>query len=127
MSATRKYRLTCDLWIDGEFVPTGALVELSDERAAELAEHLVVRSPGATEPAGEVDEAEAVNEADEIVAAIGQLNPENPDHWTKAGKPDVAALEAILDRDISADDRDAAWQRAQDVAWEQAQQEQADA
>lgn len=118
MAGTRQYRLTCDLWLDGAYIEAGELVELSDEQADSLAEHLVVHSADAEAPVGEADE--AADKADALVAAIGQLDPENHDHWTKAGKPDVAALEAILGRDISADDRDAAWQRAQDAAWEQA-------
>ncbi len=44
-----------------------------------------------------------------ITDAIGALEPGNPDHWTKAGKLRVKALEERLDHDISAADRDLAW------------------
>lgn len=44
-----------------------------------------------------------------ITDAIGALEPGNPDHWTKAGKPRVKALEERLGHDISAADRDLAW------------------
>ena len=45
-----------------------------------------------------------------IMDAIRSLEPGNPTHWTKAGKPRVKALEERLGYDISAADRDAAWQ-----------------
>jgi hypothetical protein len=43
--------------------------------------------------------------------AIAQLPPGEAGHWTKAGKPEVAALERITGlTDISAAERDAAWE-----------------
>jgi len=49
-----------------------------------------------------------------IVGAIRDLleaDPERADEstWTKSGKPDVKALESLLGFDISAAERDAAW------------------
>jgi hypothetical protein len=46
----------------------------------------------------------------EIVEAIGLLDPENPDHYTKGKKPEVAALEEILGKDITAAQRDKAFE-----------------
>ena len=52
-------------------------------------------------------------EGDELQAAIRgaieALDPNNPRHFTKGGKPEVKALEARLDFDISAAERDEAW------------------
>ena len=47
-----------------------------------------------------------------IVAAIRGLDPDDPSNWSGRGnrrRPSVAALEAALGRDISAEQRDAAW------------------
>lgn len=45
----------------------------------------------------------------EIVEAIGRLNKNNPDHFTKGGVPQVKAIEAQLGgRQITAKERDAA-------------------
>ena len=45
----------------------------------------------------------------DIVAAINRLDPVDKSAWTAGGKPQVAALEKIIGRDISAADRDTAW------------------
>jgi hypothetical protein len=45
----------------------------------------------------------------EIVEAIGKLDKGNSEHWTNGGSPQVAAIEGILGKQISAADRDAAW------------------
>lgn len=49
-----------------------------------------------------------------IRAAFADLDPENPDHFTKSGKPDLAALR---DRsglaDLAAAERDRQWKAAQ--------------
>ncbi len=45
-----------------------------------------------------------------IEDAINNLEVGHEDHWTKAGKPEVKALEAALGFDISAAERDAAWE-----------------
>lgn len=46
---------------------------------------------------------------EEIIQAIGRLDPGNKDLWTSGGKPQVSAIEAVLGKQISAGDRDAAW------------------
>ena len=55
-----------------------------------------------------------------IIEAIGQLDPDNPELWTKSNppKPKVEAIEAILGFDISGLERDQgfeAWQAAQEA------------
>ena len=48
-----------------------------------------------------------------LVAAIARLEPGREDHWTKAGKPEIRALEAVSDLSgISATERDAVWEIA---------------
>jgi hypothetical protein len=50
---------------------------------------------------------------DEIVQAIAMLDPDTEDDWTQAGKPDVRALETVIGKDITAQQRDKAWERFQ--------------
>lgn len=49
-----------------------------------------------------------------IVDAIAQLDANDPSVWTGQGKPQVDALEKILGRDITAKDRDDAWDSFQE-------------
>ena len=49
------------------------------------------------------------------VIAIGKLDRENPEHFTKSGVPRTDALEAILDRAVSSDQRDAWWEDYQEA------------
>ncbi len=45
-----------------------------------------------------------------IVAGIAQLTPGNEDHWTRGGKPEIAALKEITGlTNITGAERDAAW------------------
>ncbi|WP_413206722.1 hypothetical protein [Rhodospirillum sp. A1_3_36] len=48
-------------------------------------------------------------EAGDLVTAIGQLNPKNSEHFTKAGLPEVKALSEVAGRAVTAQERDAAW------------------
>ena len=51
----------------------------------------------------------------EIIQAIGQLEKENPEQWTQDNKPDVKALEIKLGYDITAEQRDIAWDMFQQL------------
>lgn len=50
----------------------------------------------------------------QILAACGVLNAEDPDTFTADGKPQVKAVEAVLGYEITADERDEAWAKRQD-------------
>lgn len=56
---------------------------------------------------------QAPDNPDAIIRAIGELEPGNPAHWTKTGKPQVEALEGRLGHQITAQARDEAWNRYQ--------------
>lgn len=65
------------------------------------------RTPAAGEtPARE--QARVASEIDLIVAAIGELEPGNEDHWTVGGKPDATVLSARLGFTVTAALRDRA-------------------
>lgn len=62
--------------------------------------------PGAGEPASLTAE----DRASRILTAIAELEPGRDDHWTRTGKPEVAALRAITGYgDVTGAERDAAW------------------
>lgn len=49
-----------------------------------------------------------------LLAAIDGLDPDNPAHWTKSGKPQVEVLEAMSGlAEVTATERDAVWTGSQ--------------
>lgn len=69
-------------------------------------------APPAARPAAPVPpapEARPVPTHDDIVAAIGLLDANDPSLWTRTGKPRVEAIERVLDQPIIESQRDAAW------------------
>ncbi len=95
----------------------GETIALDDAEAAPLLAAGVVEAPpdAAPETAGEADAGDAGAGADparaeRVRAAVAGLEPGREEHWTKSGKPEVAALRAATGMaDVSAAERDAAW------------------
>lgn len=48
-----------------------------------------------------------------LLQAIAGLDPNDEEQWTKAGKPEVLALRAAMNMDITAAERDRAWEQYQ--------------
>lgn len=66
--------------------------------------------------AGDRDAAwQLYQEHDEIVEAIVQLDPENAEQWTDDKKPDVKAIQIVMERDITEGNRDLAWALYQEI------------
>ena len=65
--------------------------------------------------AGDKEPPTPVTEA-QIVEAIGQLDLANSEQWTKGNKPKTDVLTDLLSTDISAAERDAAWEVFQSAA-----------
>lgn len=86
----------------GSYSPTRRCFDRADLAIARRAAGL---DPSAPEPAPEPWE-------DDIVAAIGWLDRADRSLWTKAGLPRVRAIEALLSRDITSAERNAAWKIA---------------
>ncbi len=83
----------------------GSEIALSDAVAAPLlALGAIERTTAATNVEVEMDDVD-----DAIVATIGRLDPDDPNHFTRSGAPQVGALETLLDRNITSAERDAAW------------------
>lgn len=51
-----------------------------------------------------------------LINAIGQLDRENPEHYTKSGKPQIDALKSSIEDEVSGAERDEAWQMFQELA-----------
>jgi len=95
---------------DGEDIHhPGALVEIEDEKEA-----------AGLIKAGKVREAKpplhVVVDLDDIVEAIGGLDKDDEVLWTKSHKPKTEALAALIEKQITARERDAAWTIFQDKA-----------
>lgn len=60
---------------------------------------------------GEKPEGDALVSA--IAAAILSLDKDNPDHFSKRGRPQAPALQEVLGYPVTAKERDAAWRRVQ--------------
>ena len=56
-----------------------------------------------------------MDETAQGVIAIGRLDPSSPEHFTQSGVPRTEALEVLLDRPVSADQRDAWWEDFQEA------------
>ncbi len=108
--------------VDGEGShPPGSTVEVEDGEAAVLVRRGFARPAPAEEaplpaeepaPAAEPAPAE-LDRVAAIVDAIALLEPGNPEHFTNAGKPEIAALAAILGWRPTAAERDEAFARSQ--------------
>ena len=89
-----------------EIFSPGASIDIEDDEAARLIK------------AGKVREAKpplhVVVDLDDIVEAIGGLDPDDMELWTKTNKPKTEVLSAILEKEITAKERDAAWTIYQD-------------
>lgn len=98
---------------DAEPPPSGAAVpaavhaealercRIAEARVAELE----ARAAGTDGPGAGADA-----RVQRAAAAIDELAPGDPSHWTQAGKPEVAALRRVSGvHDLTAAERDAAW------------------
>jgi hypothetical protein len=101
--------------------PPGSVVDMDDRRAGKMiasneasayaepvAAPVVVEAAAKTKPAKpnkpDIDAARVA----EIVKAIGRLDPKDPDHFSKNGRPFDAAVEAAFGEKVSAAEIDAA-------------------
>ncbi len=91
------------------FLP-GDICELEDAEARQL----ITSGVAAAITNGEPTDIGGGSFIDEIVSAIGTLPIDDGDLWTKGGKPQIAALADVLQKQITAGDRDKAWQRYQE-------------
>ena len=97
---------------DGVLFQAGDTIDLDAEEDAAVIEHLT--ASGTITPHAVPDVAAIPMERQAaIVAGIGNLDPEDAVLWSRNGAPRVDALEAVLGYDITADERNHAWEAYQ--------------
>lgn len=88
----------------------GEIMELAEDQAQRWIRRGKAEIYDGTAEAGAVVDLQAPATLEEIMDAIGRLDPENKDLWTAQGVPTVQALESLLDnRKVDAKQRDLAW------------------
>ena len=107
-----RFRIISPVKIDGEIHKPGHDdLELEPEKAAPA----VVS--GSLVPVNEISVNRPTIEAERLAlirTAIGKLEPGKKTHWTADGRPEVAALKKVGGlEEISAEERDVAWEMIQ--------------
>ena len=102
-----KYTVKSPLSHDGKDYPIGSLVEMDEKVAAQLVG--TVEPSAASAPPAPVGPTDPVVRLADIKAAIGMLDPNNKDSWTKSGLPNMDSLEGQLGWRPTAVERDQAW------------------
>jgi len=107
-----KIKALITLHVDGKAVLPGKFVDVEAEEAKSLikrgfASDDTVSTEAKTTPVKPSAPAKPVPTLEDIVDVIHDLDPSQD--YGKSGKPNVDALEVLLDANISAEQRDAAW------------------
>jgi hypothetical protein len=111
---TVKIKAIITLHANGKVYAPGSLVDLADEEAQRLLSRGFAESeeqeivPHSPTPQGQSSPHQAVPTIEDIVDAISALDPAKD--FGKNGKPNVDALEDLLDANITAAQRDEAWE-----------------
>jgi len=110
-----KIKANITLHANGKVYAPGSLVDLADEEAQRIVsrgfaeneeQEPVLHSPAVQ---GQTSLHKAVPTIEDIVDAIAALDPAKD--FGKNGKPNVDAIEDLLDANITAAQRDEAWER----------------
>lgn len=119
--AKKKYRILADVNIEGTIYKAGGLLRCDEllgdphvgsslddhEDAVGYCEKQGMKlQDHESEPAAPTGDEVTI---DEIVEAIKLLDPDKDEDYTGSGKPQVDALEALLEKDVSAAQRDEAF------------------
>ena len=109
-----KYLVEGNIRHDGDRYGAGDVIDLDERTAKSLIAAGVLQGPPSDEERG-AGEGEGLDRDDAIRKAINGLEDGNQAHWTRSGKPDVNALRSATGiEDISAAERDEAWERHAD-------------
>lgn len=116
------------------YIPPGERVELPDEEAEYLIQQGVAKSHddlNVSEHASRsiptsISTAPTLSQADRIDAIIDTMAELEKGDFGKDGKPSVRAIEKILEQNISALERDRAWESYQQLLHDNAQDEEQD-
>lgn len=84
----------------------GDATEVPAEAYDELVRQGVVRAPGSELPP---QSSPAEHQDRDLVDLIEEI-PQDDEYWTSGGKPTTEAFQTLFGRDVSAAERDAAWE-----------------
>lgn len=93
------------LRLDGQLFQPGSMLAMEPERAKELVNGSVITPVSAPEAAS----GQPVPTDDPVVAAMNRLDPNQPGHWTRDGKPRLEVLSQLAGRAVRAAQRDRLW------------------
>jgi len=105
--AKKTYNVLTAIDHDNERFELGSTIDLEDKQAQPLLDLKAISGP-----IGDAADTEPTDPAERLAAisgAIGELDPNDKDLWLQDGKPDVAAIMAVLGWKVSAAERNAAW------------------
>ena len=115
-------RVLIQLMLHRDVHPVGSSLEIDEEMAAPLIAARVLEPiappPAPMEPPESFTALRSGTLPERLDTAIALLvaRAERPDaDWTRAGKPQVDALERLIDMDVSAAERDDAWARHEEA------------
>lgn len=101
----KTYRVISPLRVNGKRRDIGQIVKLDEATAVVQLERGRVEEASDDEPAAPPKGGPLIGD---LVAAIGQLDPEDPSLWMKDGRPKTEALTVV--GAVTAAERDAAWE-----------------
>lgn len=93
---------------DGPEYKKGQKVKMNQASADHFIRRGLALESGKVPKDSKIDDRES-----DIIEAIGMLKEGKKEHWTQGGKPEVKALEEILGHDITAKERDEAFDKFQ--------------
>lgn len=127
MTELTEYQVLSPVSVRGKVTKTGTVALTEDEAKRLLnlpeppivdpdADLVVSEKPTGTDAGGTDDTGdsnpEPLTEA-RIIEAIGQLDPDNAEHWTNGNEPQIHVLKELLGQRVTAAERDAAWKTYQ--------------
>lgn len=107
-----EYQVKSPLQHDGKRYEIGGAVTMEEEQARPLVDIGVLGEPTGAQTGGKNPPPPPdPDRQQKIIEAIGQLEKQNQELWTKDGKPQVPAIEEILGDNITAAERNDAWEQ----------------
>lgn len=101
-----RYDVLSPIKVKGKRIPAGRSLAIDDDQAKALLAYGVIAPASGDLP--EADVPEAGSDFDNLVAAIGLLDKDDPSLWMKDGRPKTEALTVV--GAVTAAERDAAWE-----------------
>lgn len=108
----KTYPVLSQVVYNGTAYPAGGDIELDEATAGPLLKGGAIGEPEASGP----DAGGGTGGLERVVEAIAAIPDDDPELWTKSGKPQVGAIAAVLGEAVTAAQRDEAWAAVQEAA-----------